>query len=59
MRFLVSLGMTKKECHCEATKLPWQSHIDYSQMQNAKIKMQTRMGPLRKMLDKIFIYYIF
>jgi len=20
------LGNTKKECHCEATKLPWQSH---------------------------------
>jgi len=25
-RFLISFGMTKKDCHCEATKLPWQSH---------------------------------
>ena len=31
MRFLISFGMTKKECHCEATKLPWQSHYCYSQ----------------------------
>jgi len=26
MRFLISFGMTKKECHCEHLKGAWQSH---------------------------------
>jgi len=30
MRFLISFGMTKKECHCEQTKVAWQSHFDYN-----------------------------
>jgi len=30
MRFLISFGMTKRECHCEHLKGAWQSHFDYN-----------------------------
>jgi len=43
MRFLISFGMTKKECHCEATKLPWQSHY-WLQPKKSSRACQSRRG---------------